>query len=154
MVASNRKSEANAALQHLDQILSSEPVAGTTSDRRSIAEKLEQALPQFIGTFSYTKYYTFVITDGVKYLAETAGCYWLLDIVFSVWAKIRNEAHVTITLSVDLEKRRATVTMKGDPDEHGDDRVVYEQEIPYTDFPLESITLYLVDGVLLLTSEY
>jgi hypothetical protein len=28
------------------------------------------------------------------------------------------------------------------------------QEIPFTDFPLEEITLYLANGTLLLTSEY
>jgi hypothetical protein len=38
--------------------------------------------------------------------------------------------------------------------ERDSDDVAITQEIPYTDFPLESVKLYLADGVLLLPSEY
>ena len=36
----------------------------------------------------------------------------------------------------------------------GNGKVLRKQEIPYTDFPLKEINLYLTDNVLLLPSEY
>ncbi len=46
---------------------------------------MEQAeLAQFTGTEQYYKHLGgLVYTDGVKYLAEKAGSYWLLDIIAS-----------------------------------------------------------------------
>lgn len=38
--------------------------------------------------------------------------------------------------------------------ERDTDEPMITQEIPFTDFPLAEITLYLCDGVLLLPSEY
>ena len=34
------------------------------------------------------------------------------------------------------------------------ERAKVRKKIPYTDFPLDEIKLYLIDNVLLLTSEY
>ena len=42
------------------------------------------ALAQFTGTERYYRIAPkFLITDGVKFLAENAGCYWLLDVAVS-----------------------------------------------------------------------
>ena len=38
--------------------------------------------------------------------------------------------------------------------ERDSDDVAVTQEIPFTDFPLELVTIYCQDGVLLLPSEY
>ncbi|MCH7559291.1 MAG: hypothetical protein IIB56_17810 [Planctomycetes bacterium] len=54
----------------------------------------ETDLDQFTGT---SQYYTYMaglkLTDGVKYMADEAGAYWLLDIIASYQtdAKIRRE---------------------------------------------------------------
>ena len=48
-------------------------------------EPLDTAtLSQFTGTAQYWRVARqFVITDGVKYLAETAACFWLIDAAIS-----------------------------------------------------------------------
>jgi hypothetical protein len=41
----------------------------------------ESDLAQFIGTENYYRYLGINLTDGVKFLADEAGAYWLVDIV-------------------------------------------------------------------------
>ena len=111
-------------------------------------QKLNKAdLAQFIGTTQYFKHWLpgLVYTDGVKYLAETGGAYWLINAIASYR---RQEQFQVWTLTV--ADRSAVLTMVEDT---GQPEIV-RQEIEYTDFPLDEITLYLIDGVLLLTSEY
>jgi len=44
----------------------------------------ETDLNTFIGTTGYYRYLAGLkLTDGVKYLADEAGAYWLLDIICS-----------------------------------------------------------------------
>ncbi len=102
-------------------------------------------LAQATGTTGYYRHAPrLVYTDGVRYLAEHAACYWLLDIVWSLWweprvaAVLRAQEHLVCTLQVDLEAQRGTLTASA----WGSDAVLYTQIIPYTDFPLEAITLY------------
>ena len=106
-------------------------------------------LEQFTGTEQYYKHWMGLhYTDGVKYMAEVAGAYWLLDIIASYR---RREPLQIWTLKVNRESEpMAVVTMREDAGEP----VKVRQEIPYTDFPLDEIKLYLIDGVILLPSEY
>jgi hypothetical protein len=49
-------------------------------------EELLTNLAQFTGTTQWYKhplYRGLLYTDGIQYLAENAGCYWLIDYVFS-----------------------------------------------------------------------
>ena len=87
----------------------------------------------------------FQYTDGVKTLWEACEAYWLLVAISSYH---RKEPFQIWTLKV--ENGQAVLTMKEDTNEP----VLVEQKIPYTDFPLDEIQLYLIDGILLLTSEY
>ena len=111
--------------------------------------KTEQELSQFTGTEQYHRHFTgLLFTDGVAYMAEQGGAFWLIDIVASYR---RKEPFQIWELKVDKSAEpMAVVTMKEDT---GQPELV-RQEIPYTDFPLAEITLYLIGGVLLLTSEY
>ena len=118
----------------------------------------ETDLNQFCGTTQYYRYLLGLkLTDGVKYLADEAGAYWLLDIIASYQTdkKIRTEPFQVWELKLSLDnattgKHEAVVTMKTDTDHP----LLVEQQIEYTDFPLDFITLYLIDGVILLPSEY
>jgi len=109
---------------------------------------LEQELHEFIGTEHYYRHWLnrFVYTDGVKYLAERAGAFWLIDAIASYG---RKEPFQLWELAKH-ENKTATLTMKEDSDRP----VLVRQTIKWTDFPLDSIKLYLIDGVLLLPSEY
>jgi hypothetical protein len=119
-------------------------------------QEIERVLPGFYGNDNYYRYNGgLMLTDGVKYLADSAECYWLLDILWSYQRdpRVRNDEALQgiqfWTLKVDLEKRTAVVTLERDSDD-----VVLTQKIPYTDCPLPEIKLYLSNKVILLPSEY
>ena len=104
-------------------------------------------LGQFTGTEQWYKHWTgCLFTDGVKYMAGKAGAFWLLDVIFSYR---RKEPFQIWTLKVKADKS-AVVTMREDTGQP----VKVRQVIPYTDFPLPEIKLFLIDNVLLLPSEY
>ena len=77
-----------------------------------------------------------VYTEGMKMLFEEGKCYWLLDLLGSILGKPK--------VAIE-EKRFVHVTRKGTkgsvvvyaPDGEKD-KVIYSQDIPYTDFPFES----------------
>lgn len=107
-------------------------------------------LDQFIGTEHYYKHWLgFVFTDGIKYLADEAKAYWLIDAIGSYQPELRNVEVQFWTLTVNHDKS-AVLEMKEDSDLPA--RV--KQLIPWTDFPIESITLYFINKTLHLPSEY
>ena len=117
-------------------------------------ELLISQLAQFTGTNGYHRMHgNFYLTDGAKYLAETAECFWLFDLYWShIMSIIPSENEFTVLkLTVDGSKASAVI-------EDGNDNAIAGQEIEFTDFPLPSITLYCCwfgDGwVAMLPSEY
>jgi len=116
-------------------------------------EEIEAIICQSIGTTAYHRFSSIPsfpkITDGVKALADVAGCYWLLDVIGSYQCEQElDKAFQVWKLSVNLEA--STAVVRG----YNDDTLIISQEIFYTDFPLEELKLYLIDGVILLPSEY
>ena len=107
-------------------------------------------LNQFTGTEHWYRHWLGILyTDGVKFLAEKAGAYWLIDAVASYQNKLKDVPFQIWTLVVN-EDNSAILQMREDSDMPF--RV--EQYIKYSDFSLESIRLYFIDNVLLLPSEY
>ena len=110
-------------------------------------------LNQFIGT---EKYYRIsrrhLLTDGTKYLAEAAECFWMMDAIASHLCEIGTEDWF-VSVRVQVTEGRAVMIY-----EDGNGREHARQEIPYTDFPLNSITLYACwdqeNWVIMLPSEY
>jgi hypothetical protein len=91
-------------------------------------------------------------TDGVRYVAEAGPAWWLLDIIATT-AYLDPAVHPAWmqvwTLIVTPDKQATLVCMDGD--EH----VLYRHEpITYTDFPLDTITIWVMDQVMLLPGEY
>jgi len=110
----------------------------------------EQDLSQFTGTENYYSYLMGLkLTDGVKYMVEKAGAYWLLDAIARAQMKHQSIPFQLWELIKD-GKGGAILTMKEDSNQPELVRV----KIRYTDFPLERIKLYLIEKVLLLPSEY
>lgn len=90
-------------------------------------------------------------TDGVHYVAEQGGAYWLLDeIVLAQKAscEVAGESFQLWTLEVRKD-RTALLTCDG-----GHGNPIFRKQIDYTDFPLDSIQLYLTNNTILLPSEY
>lgn len=109
-------------------------------------------LTQFYGTEAYhpTSFRTMSVTDGVHYLREKAKCYWLIDVIeswnmcdtkvkgneFQVWKFVKKEKGGVITC------------------EDGNNNEIARQEIEYTDFPMDRVTLWVSGDVIMLPSEY
>lgn len=115
--------------------------------------KLQSELKQFTGSeqvFYNPLFPKFRYTDGIKYLAQEAKCYWLLDYIFSNQHNkaLRETPFQVWKLSV-AEDHTATVTV-----EDGNDNKVKNFKIEFTDFPLERIDLWFIEGTLILPSEY
>jgi len=90
-----------------------------------------------------------VATDGVIAIAEAAGCYWFLDIIGSCQTNKRLDPQFQVwKLVVNHDDNTAVVSG------YNDTTLIITQEIPYTDFPLDELKLYLMDGIILLPSEY
>lgn len=111
-------------------------------------------LRQFTGTEHWYRHSLargVLYTDGVQYLAEQAGAYWLIDIIalaqraepavqaqdFQVWTLTVQDDH-TATLTCD----------------NGNRRTLHTQRIDYTDFPMPEIVLWVEGPVILLPSEH
>ena len=111
-------------------------------------------LHQFTGSenwYRHTLNRSVLYTDGAKYVAETAGAYWLLDEIalaqrfepgvqaeaFQVW-KLVVATDCTALLTCD----------------DGDGRIVLSKAIPFTDFPAPGIELYCCNSTIHLPSEY
>jgi len=95
-------------------------------------------------------------TDGVKYVAETAGAYWLIDVIFSqVVAIYKNQ-------KIPTERKEFLVCKLAVKDDDsavftitdGDDNQLARQAIEFTDFPAYEFTAWVEGGICLLPSEH
>jgi hypothetical protein len=110
----------------------------------------ETTLAHFTGTERYFRHWTSAIiyTDGIEYL-NANGAGWLVDAIASHQhnEKVRNEPFQLWELKVNKGKRKAVLTCKSDSDQPA----IVKQLIEYTNFPLESIQIYVelgsIDGV-------
>jgi hypothetical protein len=110
-------------------------------------------LSQFFGTSQYWRTQPMfapklVHTDGVQAFADQAGAYWFLDIIATeVYELHKSEPFIGLTLSVDDGKARIVAN-------DGDDKLVFDKKIDYTDCPAGKYHFFLCDNVFMLTSEY
>ena len=110
-------------------------------------------LNQFIGT---EKYYRIsrrhLLTDGTKYLAEAAECFWMMDAIASHLVEI-GTAEWFVVVKTSVKRTKAVMVY-----EDGNSNELARQEIPYTDLPLDQISLYpcwdTEHWVIMLPSEY
>jgi len=110
-------------------------------------------LRQFTGSssfYTHPLFRGFVYTEGVQYLAEKGGAYWLIDKIFSLQLLPDLKAGGFQCWTLKVSKDRTATLACTD----GDYRKLYREEISYTDFPLPEIRLYCTDRTLLLPSEY
>lgn len=117
-------------------------------------QNLKIDLLQFTGTENYYRYQNLLLTDGVYYLAHEGECFWLMDAIFShlvTNSSLARQEFIALNLKVQNSKAKLVF-------EDGNDGILASQNIPYTDFPLEKIKLFLVreasQFVVMLPSEY
>lgn len=110
------------------------------------------SLSQFIGTEKYYRItHRHLLTDGTKYLAEQAECFWLMTAIASHLPKQFHDYFAVVNLRVKDSAAQLTF-------DDGNGNIFASQKIEYTDFPLSDMKLYCAfDGeywVIMLTSEY
>jgi hypothetical protein len=92
-----------------------------------------------------------LFTDGVKYVADQGGAYWLLDEIALIQPydrRVAAEEFQVWTLSVRPD-RSATLRC-----EDGNGKAVFSKEIAYTDFPMDEVTLWFADSTIYLPCEH
>jgi hypothetical protein len=92
-----------------------------------------------------------LFTDGAKHVADAGGAYWLLDEIALAQRynkKVAAQEFQVWTLKVK-DDRTAKLTC-----EDGNGNAVYAKRIPFTDFPLDEISLYFCNNTILLPGEY
>lgn len=109
-------------------------------------------LTQFHGgdTLYHTPFHRPVrYTEGARHVFQAGEAWWLLDVIVSYQRhpKVRGEGFQVWTLTV-TDARGVVVC------EDGNGRRLVTQDLPYTDFPLDEVTLWVDNHVVLLPSEY
>lgn len=139
----------------------------TTQPEPTTAAELEAALSGFIGSEHHFISPTFGTrglryTDGIRAMAELAGAYWLLDEIHitaienpqfksGFWA-VRMESQDNkgrLLITFDFQDDGTPIDLQGNVG-----KADFSQEFDYTDFPEGAFNFYILDGVILLTSEY
>ena len=108
-------------------------------------------LSRFTGTEHYYKHPLsgYVYTDGVQYLAEKAGAYWLLDkILITTRYKKKLQEWGAWILTVNEDKTALLIC------DDGNGNILHKEKLDYTDFPLDRIECWFENGVLILPSEH
>ena len=115
------------------------------------AQELEQIMAHCYGTENYytNQFLHFKYTDGVKVFCEKVGAYWLLDLVESI-LKIKAELHsdlIGITLRVKDQNKAKLTFKKGT-------KLIYKQDIPFTDCPKGKWKFFYHGNVFFWNGEY
>jgi hypothetical protein len=117
--------------------------------------QIERALAHCSGTEpgGYLRHKPFggrgiVLAQGARFLAERVGAWWLMDAILSHQPEARKDEMLRDfqIWRLRVKDKAAVLTCERDTDD-----VAITQEIPYTDFPLDEVKLYLelgsADGV-------
>ncbi len=95
-------------------------------------------------------------TNGIKYLADVADCFWLVTDTSVIGRSLMEKSYfITIDfkrLTKEEQEKfgcEAIITY-GD----GNDLIFEKHRYNVTDFPLDELRLYFIDNTLMLPSEY
>jgi hypothetical protein len=120
--------------------------------RQERIEELKAGLPYFTGTAHYYEHWLpgCLFTDGVKFLAEKAGAFWMIDLVFSHQPEIHAKARRDTKYRDEFQVWKFNLNYSGGMHavcDDGDGLVLASQDVEYTDFPLDHIKLYCTKNV-------
>ncbi|WP_421810717.1 DUF6876 family protein [Flagellimonas sp.] len=95
-------------------------------------------------------------TDGLKYLANVAKCFWLITDTSVVAKSLMNRSSfVTVDFKKLSEEQQDFTGYECEiVYSDGDDNVLERQRYHATDFPLDELRLFFVNNTLMLPSEY
>lgn len=108
-------------------------------------QEIINELEQYHGTETYYRVgfgKKYVMTDGIKRMADLCECHWLIDIVWAAFPKMKK--HDFQLWKIEKTKNDEALVTASD----GNDNIIYKQKIKYTDFPLDSYEFYCINGSL------
>ena len=123
------------------------------SVKMTVNENIESNLSYFSGTEQWHRltFLPVLGSDGVKYLAEKAEAFWLIDAIAAHLPAVKATGDRMATVKLLKRKHDWLLTLETL------DKTI-SQEIEYSDFQFNEITLYLCDNgfswCLLLPNEY
>lgn len=103
---------------------------------------LAHDLLHYTGTENFYRHWTFrncTYTDGVRHMARTAGAYWLIDVICSYVPQCQRAGDNFY--SAMLQKQEDGTWMFYLSSDYSDLKI--EQEIPYSDFPINEIKFFV-----------
>ena len=125
---------------------------------KSKANEIELELERFIGSeiVHQIPILNTRFTAGIKYLMQVAECFWLVLDSSTIGKSLMDKSRF---ISIDFKKcseEEKDGSGCGAIIEYGDGNgnILETQRYNYTDFPLDQIRLYFIDGTLMLPSEY
>ncbi len=111
-------------------------------------------LSDFTGTFQYHQHrlanLSLNLTDGCNYVRNEAQAFWLFDAILSHQISSIVSKHPFQVWRLKLQEDESWKLSCED----GDRNILVVQNIEYSDFPIHEITIWLIDGVALLPTEY
>lgn len=115
---------------------------------------LKEELSTFYGSENFYKFLGGVtITEGVKYFAEKAEAFWLVnDIILNCLMRksLKHEEFIAIKTSKCKSTEGVTINY-----ENGNNEVLFTEVYSYSDLPDDGeFTFWFTNNVLLLPSEY
>jgi len=116
-------------------------------------ETFRATLWQFTGSSEFYRHVfgTLQYTEGVKFLADEGGLWWLIDLVASLQSRARKDSALREFQLWELKVAdgEATLTCSRDSEDEA-----FREEIEYTDCLLDYVRLYVENRVMLLPSEH
>jgi len=117
-----------------------------TDEQLKKRNDLNDIYAQSSGAGTWFRYsFGFLITEGVKAIADSAGGYWLIDAIVSYR---RKEEHQFWTLLV--RGSRAVLIMQEDSGKP----FLVKQKISFTDFPQGRWKVWVINKTLMVPNEY
>lgn len=95
-------------------------------------------------------------TDGLKYLANVAKCFWLITDTSVIAKSLMNRSSfITVDFKKLSDEQQDFTGYKCEiVYSDGNDNVLERQRYHATDFPLDELRLFFVNNTLMLPSEY
>lgn len=108
-------------------------------------DEIKTALAQFSGTEGYTRgFLGLFYTDGTKAMADMCGAYWLLDAIASHQPKAKKACDGLQFWKFEKKDKGGVLTCRKD----SDIPPCVTQEMEFTDFPLDSIDIWVGESSL------
>lgn len=115
-------------------------------------KQLQSDLAGFTGSTQYYKSIVFCNwifhTEGIQHLASVTGAFWLIDLIVSYQGKAKFKREDFQVWKLKRVEGRSFVIACTDGDKGDGPVTLCRQDIPFSDFPLDEITIYAEFGSL------